>query len=215
MKVMPKDMLMYVITDRKWLGGRNLAEEVEKSIKGGATFIQVREKDISHNEFLKVAREVKQVTDKYNIPLVINDNIEIAVEIGADGVHIGQEDEDINEVRKKLGNNKIIGLSVQTKEQAILGEKMGADYLGVGSMFKTNTKSDAKCIELETLRDIKNAVEIPIVTIGGIDKENILKMKGYGADGISVISAIFSKKDPYLATKELKELAKEIVDYEI
>ena len=203
-------MLVYAVTDRTWLNGQTLEEQVEKAIKGGATFLQLREKKLCYDDFLKQAIALKKITDKYNIPFVINDNVDIAIAVGADGVHVGQKDMEAGKVRQKLGQNKIIGVSVQTVEQAILAQKQGADYLGVGAVFSTSTKLDASEVSFETLQKICNAVSIPVVAIGGISQSNILQLKGSGIDGVAVVSAIFAQKDITQATKELVALSKQL-----
>lgn len=210
LKLDNKSLLLYAITDRTWLKAKTLPEAVEDAILGGATFIQLREKNLSYEEFLKTAREVKAVTDKYSIPFVINDNIEIAASIDADGVHIGQSDEEIKAAREKLGFDKIIGLSASTVEEAVKAEKGGADYIGVGAIFNTSTKIDANTVTVETLKEICKSVSIPVVAIGGISKDNALELSGTGIDGISVISAIFAHDNIKSATSDLLELAKQI-----
>jgi thiamine-phosphate pyrophosphorylase len=215
LKLDRKSMLLYAITDRAWVEGDTLEAQVEETIKGGATFIQLREKELSFDKFAEEAREIKKITDKYDIPFVINDNIEVALAVDADGVHVGQGDMNAKDVRKLIGEDKIIGVSAQTVEQAVLAEQNGADYLGVGAMFPTSTKADADCISIEQLKKICDAVYIPVVAIGGINEDNVGDLKGSGADGISVISAIFSKPDIFKATKNLRKLAEGMVDYEI
>lgn len=215
MKVDRKSMLLYVVTDRTWLGNHSLAVQVEETIKGGASFVQLREKNISHSEFIKLATSVKEVTDQYKIPFVINDNIEVAKAVNADGVHIGQDDIDAKTARKLLGQEKIIGVSAKTVEEALRAQRDGADYIGSGAIFTTSTKKDANVISIDTLEKICQAVSIPVVAIGGIQESNVLKLKGTGISGISVISAIFSKADIFIATKKLRALSEEIVDYEV
>lgn len=210
MNIEREKMLVYAVTDRTWLNGQTLEEQVEKAIKGGATFLQLREKKLCYDDFLKQAIALKKITDKYNIPFVINDNVDIAIAVGADGVHVGQKDMEAGKVRQKLGQNKIIGVSVQTVEQAILAQKQGADYLGVGAVFSTSTKLDASEVSFETLQKICNAVSIPVVAIGGISQSNILQLKGSGIDGVAVVSAIFAQKDITQATKELVALSKQL-----
>lgn len=205
-----ESLLLYAITDRTWLKGKKLSEAVEEAILGGATFIQLREKNSGYNEFLKIAQEVKKVTDKYKIPFVINDNVDIAVAVGADGAHIGQSDEELKSAREKLGPDKIIGVSAGTIKEAVEAEKGGADYIGVGSVFTTSTKQDAKSVSIETLKEICKTVNIPVVAIGGISADNVLRLAGTGVDGISVISAIFARKDIKNAASELLKLAKQL-----
>ncbi len=206
-------MLVYAVTDRTWLNGSTLEQQVEQAIKGGATLIQLREKELSYTAFLEQAIQLKKVTDKYHIPLIINDNVDVAKVVNAEGVHVGQKDMEAGAVRQKLGENKIIGVSVQTVEQALLAQKQGADYLGVGAVFSTSTKLDASEVSFETLQKICDAVSIPVVAIGGINAQNIMQLKNSGIDGVAVVSAIFAQKDIIQATKELTNLAKQIVSY--
>lgn len=209
MKLNKNNLLLYAITDRTWLGDNTLPQVVEEAILGGATFIQLREKNLSYDEFLKAAIEVKSVTDKYSVPFVINDNVDIAVKVGADGAHIGQGDEEIRIAREKLGPNKILGISAGTLEEAIKAEKNGADYLGVGAVFNTSTKLDARTVSFEALKEICEAVKIPVVAIGGISKDNVLELKKTGISGISVVSAIFAQDDIKTAAEELLNLTKQ------
>lgn len=195
MKLDKKDLLLYAVTDRSWLNGETLYSQVEKALKGGATFIQLREKDLDSEAFLKEAKELKKLCKEYNVPFVVNDNVDIAVKIGADGVHVGQSDMQAQDVRAKLGKDKIIGVSAQTVEQALLAQKQGADYLGVGAVFSTNSKDDAVNVSHETLKAICEAVHIPVIAIGGIGKHNIMELSGSGIVGIAVISAIFAQPD--------------------
>lgn len=211
MKLNNKSLLLYAITDSSWLNGKTLPEAVEEAILGGATFIQLREKNLNYEEFLKIAIEVKSVTDKYNIPFVINDNVDVAVQVDADGAHIGQSDEEINIAREKLGNKKIIGLSARTVEEAVKAEENGADYIGVGAIFNTSTKHDANNVSIETLKQICKTVKIPVVAIGGISKDNVHELRGTGIAGISVVSAIFAQDNIKYATTELLELTKKIM----
>jgi len=211
MKLDKNSMLLYVVTDRTWLGDEALSQQVEKCLKGGATFIQLREKELDYDTFLLEAKEIKVLCDKYNVPFVINDNVDIAIACNADGVHVGQCDIQASDVRAKFGNNKIIGVSVQTVEQAVLAEINGADYLGVGAVFTTSTKHDAAFVSHKTLTAICNAVSIPIVAIGGIYSHNISELSGTGIDGVAVISAIFAQPDIKSATQELLKLSKKMV----
>lgn len=200
-----KKLCLYAVTDRHWLKNESLASVVEKAIKGGTTFVQLREKNCSDEEFLQLAREVKVVCKKYNAPFVINDNVEIAKIVGADGVHVGQSDMNAANVRKIIGDDAILGVSVQTVEQALIAEKQGADYLGVGAVFKTNSKDDADFVTHETLKAICDAVKIPVVAIGGINQSNVNELDGSGICGVSVISAIFGEEDIERSARELKE----------
>lgn len=212
MKVDRKDMLLYLVTDRTWLKDKTLPEVVEFIIKNNATFIQLREKNLDYNSFKELAMELKRITDKYQIPFVINDNIQIAMEIDADGVHLGQKDLVATKARDILGKDKILGVSVNNVQQAIEAEKAGVDYLGVGSVFSTNTKLDARNVEMEEIKKITKTVNIPVVGIGGINEENIHLLKGSGLDGVAVISAILAQKDIEKATRNLYKLSKEVFD---
>ena len=211
MKCDKKSLLLYAVTDRTWLNGKTLYEQVEKAIKGGVTFVQLREKELDDVAFLKEAFEIKKLCRQYNVPFIINDNVEIARKINADGVHVGQSDMKAGNVRTILGEDKILGVSAQTVEQALLAEKEGADYLGVGAVFPTGSKMDADDVSYETLKEICSAVSIPVVAIGGIGAGNVLKLENSGISGIAVISAIFSAEDIEKATKNLKELTEEVV----
>lgn len=201
----PDELLLYAVTDRAWLNGETLYQQVEKTLKGGATFIQLREKNLDEESFLHEAIEIKELCKKYNVPFVINDNVDIALKMDADGVHVGQSDMEAGDVRAKLGDDKIIGVSAQTVDQAILAEKHGADYLGVGAVFPTGSKDDAEDVSYDTLKAICHAVNIPVIAIGGITKDNIKDLANSGICGIAVISAIFAQKDIEEATRELKE----------
>ena len=207
-----KDLLLYAVTDRTWLGDETLYQQVEKTLKGGATFIQLREKHLDDAAFLKEAVELKELCHRYHVPFVINDNVEIALKMDADGVHVGQSDMEAGNVREKLGPDKIIGVSAQTVEQAVLAEQRGADYLGVGAVFPTGSKDDADDVSHETLKAICEAVSIPVIAIGGISRNNVMELAGSGICGIAVISAIFAQPDIEAATKELRTLTEEMVE---
>ena len=200
-----EDLLLYAVTDRTWLNGASLYSQVEQAIKGGTTFVQLREKQLDKERFLEEAKEIKQLCKKYRVPFVINDDVDIALGINADGVHVGQSDMEAGDVREKMGPEKIIGVSAQTVEQALLAQRRGADYLGVGAVFPTTSKDDATEVSFETLKAICQAVSIPVVAIGGIGKDNIQQLSGSGICGIAVISAIFAQKDIEGAARELKE----------
>lgn len=204
-------LLLYAVTDRSWLNGRTLYEQVEDALKGGATFIQLREKKLDKEDFLKEAVEIQALCRQYHVPFVINDDVDIALRIDADGVHVGQSDMEAGDVRAKLGPDKIIGVSAQTVEQAVLAEQRGADYLGVGAVFPTGSKDDADDVSHDTLQAICEAVQIPVIAIGGISKNNVLQLKGRGICGIAVISAIFAQSDIKAATEELKNLTEKMV----
>lgn len=211
MKCDKKDLLLYAVTDRYWINGETLYEQVEKALKGGATFVQLREKELDDDTFLAEAIEIQELCKRYKVPFVINDNVDIARKMNADGVHVGQSDMEAGNVRALLGEDKILGVSAQTVEQAILAEKRGADYLGVGAVFHTGSKADADDVSHETLKAICEAVSIPVVAIGGIGKHNVLELSGSGICGIAVISAIFASEDITSATAELKALTKQAV----
>lgn len=212
MRLDKKNLLLYAVTDRSWLNGETLYSQVEKALKGGATFIQLREKNLDSDAFFKEAKELKDLCKEYNVPFVINDNVDIAVKIGADGVHVGQSDMEASDVRERLGKDKIIGVSAQTVEQALLAQKQGADYLGVGAVFSTNSKDDAVNISHETLKAICEAVDIPVIAIGGIGKHNVMELSGSGIVGIAVISALFAQPDIKAAAEELKRLIERMVN---
>ena len=199
-----KDLLLYAVTDRHWLSGRKLSDVVKESLEGGVTFVQLREKELDEETFLKEAKELKELCRQYNVPFVINDNVELAKKVDADGVHVGQSDMEAGDVRAMLGPDKIIGVSAQTVEQAILAEKRGADYLGVGAVFKTGSKADADDVSFETLKAICDAVSIPVIAIGGITLENVKELSGSGICGIAVISAIYAAGDIKKAAEDLK-----------
>lgn len=206
-----KDLILYAVTDRRWLNGSTLCEQVKKALDGGVTFVQLREKELDDEKFLKEAFEIKELCRKYNVPFIINDNVEIAVKVNADGIHIGQKDMEAGYVRSVIGKDKILGVSAQTVEQALLAEKMGADYLGVGAVFTTGSKADAEDVSFDTLKEICSAVNIPVVAIGGISAENVSRLKDSGISGIAVISAIFAAEDIEMATKNLKALTEKVV----
>lgn len=212
MGVNKSDLLLYAVTDRSWLGGHTLYQDVEAAIKGGATFIQLREKKLDEEHFLEEAKEIKELCKKYRVPFVINDNVDIALAMDADGVHVGQSDMEAGMVREKLGPDKIIGVSAQTVEQAILAEQKGADYLGVGAVFPTGSKDDAVEVSHDTLKAICEAVQIPVIAIGGISTGNVMELSGSGICGIAVISAIFAKPDIETAAKELRKQTEKMRD---
>ena len=204
MKCDKNDLLLYAVTDRHWLGKRSLKEVVKESLDGGVTFVQLREKTLEDDKFLEEAKELKQLCKEYDVPFVINDNVDIAIAMDADGVHVGQSDMEAGNVREKLGPDKIIGVSAQTVEQAVLAEQRGADYLGVGAVFPTGSKDDAVEVSHETLKAICEAVSIPVIAIGGISVNNVSELAGSGIVGIAVISAIFAAEDIKKAAEDLK-----------
>lgn len=211
MKCSKESLLLYAVTDRSWLGEATLYEQVEAVLKGGSTFIQLREKELSDAAFLEEAKDIKELCKKYHVPFVINDNVDIALKIDADGVHVGQSDMEAGDVRKKLGPDKIIGVSAQTVEQALYAQAQGADYLGVGAVFPTGTKADAVEVGHEVLQAISEAVEIPVIAIGGISANNVMELAGTQISGIAVISALFAQPDIEAATRNLKELTEKMV----
>ena len=211
MKCAKENLLLYAVTDRHWLDGRTLKEVVLESLEGGVTMLQIREKHLDEAHFLEEANELQALCRSRHVPFLINDNVEIALAMDADGVHVGQSDMAAGDVRKKLGDDKIIGVSAQTVEQALLAEKAGADYLGVGAVFPTSSKDDANEVSYETLKAICSAVSIPVVAIGGITQENVHQLAGSGICGAAVISAIYAKPDIKKAAEELKKAVKETI----
>ena len=206
-----ESLLLYAVTDRHWLGARTLYDVVRESLDGGVTFLQLREKDLDDETFFREAVRLRDMAREYGVPFVINDNVDIAVRMDADGVHVGQSDMEAGDVRALIGPDKILGVSAQTVEQAVLAEKRGADYLGVGAVFPTGSKDDADDVSFETLKAICEAVSIPVVAIGGITAENTPQLAGSGICGIAVISAIYGQKDIYKATASLKNITREMV----
>ena len=206
------DYTLYLCTDRELMSEDTLEKSVELAIQGGVTVVQLREKDCSGREFLQVAREVKQITDAYEIPLIINDRIDIAMAVDADGVHLGQSDIPAHTARELLGPDKIIGVSAYNKELAVEAQKEGADSLGVGDIFGTSTKAGTHHVEIDTLSRICQAVKIPVVAIGGINLSNVTKLAGTGIQGTAVISAIIASKNiTEAATKMLSLLKNEVI----
>lgn len=208
-KVRPEDLRLYAITDRRWLGDKKLSDDVVAVLKGGATFIQLREKHLETDAFKQEAEVIQKICAAYHVPFIINDNVEIAKAIGADGVHVGQSDMAAGDVRRRLGDDKIIGVSASTVEEAREAERHGADYLGVGAVFPTGSKDDADAVDAATLKTICEAVDIPVVAIGGITADNMKELSGSGICGISVISALFAQPDPYQAAKTLRAEAEQ------
>ncbi len=206
-------MLLYAITDRAWLGIRSLPDVVEEVLANGATFLQVREKGMDHDAFLAEAKILKEQAERYHVPFVVNDSVEVALECNADGVHVGQSDIQGRDIRALIGPDKILGISANTVDTALAAQRAGADYIGVGAVFGTTTKKDAKESSIEQLRDICGAVDIPVVAIGGINAGNLLQLRGSGVDGVAVVSAIFAQPDPGAATKRLRELSEDLVGH--
>ncbi len=209
---MNKDALsLYGITDRYWLNGRPLIHDVQLALEGGVTMIQLREKNLDEESFYREAIEIKELCKKFHVPFIINDNVELAKKVDADGIHVGQNDMAAQDVRAIIGPDKILGVSTQTVEEALLAQKMGADYLGVGAVFPTGSKDDCWVLSHDLCREICSAVTIPVVAIGGINLENISKLSGLGFSGISLISAIFGQNDIKSAAMKLKEEVSKII----
>ena len=206
-----RHMLLYAVTDRAWTGKQTLYEQVEAALKGGVTCVQLREKELDETAFLQEAKELCALCRRYGVPFLVNDNVEIAIACGADGIHVGQEDLAAGEVRRRVGENMILGVSVHTVEEACQAVRDGADYLGLGAVFPTNTKTDVEQMSNETLRAICDAVDVPIVAIGGINRGNILRLAGSGVDGVALVSAIFSAEDIEGTCRELRGMSKEMV----
>lgn len=202
------DYSLYLCTDRDLMSTDTVEESVEQAILGGCTTIQLREKNCSSLEFYETAVNVKKITDQYNIPLIINDRVDIALAVNADGVHVGQGDLPCSAVRRIIGKDKILGVSASTLDEAVRAEKDGADYLGVGAMYSTNTKTDVNIVTMEELKKIRKAVAIPIVVIGGINKNTLGNFIDCGIDGLAVVSAIISQKDIRHAAQELIQMFK-------
>ena len=207
-----KDLLLYAVTDRSWLNGQTLYEQVEQALKGGVSFLQLREKELEEQAFLEEAKVIQELCKKYQVPFLINDNVELAASIGADGVHVGQSDMAAGAAREKLGPDRIIGVSARTVEEALEAQRQGADYLGVGAVFPTGSKADAVEVDHQVLKEICSAVEIPVIAIGGIGRDNVAQLKGSGICGIAVISAIFAQNDIEAAARELRGLTEEMVN---
>lgn len=205
-----KAMLLYAVTDRAWAKEKTLLEQIEDALEGGSTCIQLREKELDDAAFLDEAFKVKVLCNKHNVPFIVNDNVEIALKAGADGVHVGQSDLPLREVRKMCGSGMVIGVSAQTAAQAVEAERNGADYLGVGAVFPTSTKKDADAVSLATLREICKSVSIPVVAIGGISNANMMQLKGTGIAGVALVSAIFAAKDIAAECRVLKKALMEL-----
>ena len=206
-----KTMRLYAVTDRAWVGQGTLGDQVEQALRGGVTCVQLREKSLGVPAILVEAEEIGALCRSYGVPFLINDRVEIALQCCADGVHVGQKDRAAREVRRLLGPNRILGVSARTVEQAVQAERDGADYLGVGAVFSTSTKADAMPVSYETLQAICRAVSIPVVAIGGIQRENLLSLAGSGVDGVALVSAIFAAPDVETASRELRALSEAMV----
>lgn len=203
---------LYAVTDRHWLGKQTLFDQVKEALDGGATCIQLREKQLDDKTFLQEAIEIQKLCKEYQVPFIVNDNVDIAKDMHADGIHVGQSDMEALDVRKELGKDVILGVSAQTVEQAKKAEAHGADYLGVGAVFPTGSKDDADDVSHETLKAICEAVSIPVIAIGGITQDNVKELAGSGIVGIAVISAIFAQKDITQATKDLKQATEQMLN---
>ena len=211
MRISDDELLLYAVTDRRWAKEKTLLEQIEEALKGGVTLVQLREKELDYDEFLEEAKKAAVLCHSYNVKLIINDNIDVALKSGADGVHVGQSDMPAKEVRKIAGDKLIIGTSAKTVEAARKAEQDGADYLGVGACFGTSTKDDAGRIDLNVLNELSQAVDIPVVGIGGINKDNMKELRGRGIKGVALVSSIFAAED---ITKEcigLKKIAHDVV----
>ena len=212
MKCDKKHMLLYAVTDRAWTGKQTLYQQVEAALKGGVTCVQLREKELDQAAFLQEAKELCALCRRYGVPFIVNDNVEIAIACKADGIHVGQEDMAAGEVRRRAGEDMILGVSVHTAEEARQAVRDGADYLGLGAVFPTSTKTDAKPMTKETLQAICDAVEIPVVAIGGINRDNLLNLAGSGVDGVALVSAVFSAEDIEGTCRGLRVLSEKMVN---
>lgn len=206
MKMKPSDLNLYLVSDRSWLKDQSMNCVIESVLAAGITFLQYREKALTFEENKINAAALKVIAEKYNIPFVINDDIDLALEVGADGVHLGQSDLEASQARRRIGDDKILGVSVRTVDEALSAKAAGADYLGVGAMFATNTKKNACAVSFETLINICKSVDLPVVAIGGIQLSNVLELQDSGIEGVAVVSAILAQDDPAQATKNLKTL---------
>lgn len=211
MRLDKNSLKLYAVTDRKWLKGSSLEEEVEKAVRAGVTMVQLREKHMEFAELVTLAKKIGAVVHKYNIPLIINDDIEAALASGADGVHVGQEDICASEARQRIGSSMILGVSARSAETAIEAERCGADYIGAGAVFSTSTKEDAKIMSFDELKRICDSVSIPVVAIGGITEENIMELSGSGIAGAAVVSAIFAKEDITVSSARLLTLIEKML----
>lgn len=211
MKCDKRYMLLYAVTDRAWTGEQTLYEQVEAALKGGVTCVQLREKEMDETAFLQEAKDICALCHRYGVPFIVNDNVDVAIACQADGIHVGQEDMAAGEVRRRVGDAMLLGVSVHTVEEARRAVRDGADYLGLGAVFPTSTKTDVDQMTNETLRAICDAVDVPVVAIGGINRGNLLKLSGSGVDGVALVSAIFSAEDIEDTCRKLRLLAEGMV----
>ena len=210
MKSDKENLLLYAVTDRHWTGRETLRQQVEAALRGGVTFVQLREKNMEHDAFRKEALEIRDLCRAYRVPFVLDDDVSLAMEVDADGIHVGQSDMEAGDVRALIGPDRILGVSACTVEEAVAAEQRGADYLGVGAVFPTGSKDDARPVTRETLRKICEAVTIPVIAIGGITEQNVMELAGSGICGVAVISAIFGQPEIESATKRLKAAVSEM-----
>lgn len=211
MKSDKENLLLYAVTDRHWTGRETLRQQVEAALRGGVTFVQLREKNMEHDAFRKEALEIRDLCRAYRVPFALDDDVSLAMEVDADGIHVGQSDMEAGDVRALIGPDRILGVSACTVEEAVAAEQRGADYLGVGAVFPTGSKDDARPVTRETLRKICEAVTIPVIAIGGITEQNVMELAGSGICGVAVISAIFGQPEIESATKRLKAAVSEMV----
>lgn len=212
MKCDKKMMRLYAVTDRAWTRKRSLYEQVEQALAGGVTCVQLREKNLDEKSFIKEALEIKELCHSFHVPLFINDNVNVAIACGADGIHVGQDDMDVRSVRALVKDKMMIGVSCHSVKEALEAVKNGADCLGVGAAFATSTKKDTHVLSFEVIKDICAAVNVPVVAIGGIKKHNILELAGTGVDGVALVSAIFAAEDITSECKELLKLSSQMVE---
>lgn len=211
MRISADELRLYAVTDRSWLGGETIFDQVEKAVRGGASCVQLREKELGHEDFLAEAKEMAKLCRRLGVKLIINDNVDVALESGADGVHVGQDDMQAMDVRRRIGPDRILGVTAKTVEQARAAEAAGADYLGSGAVFGSATKTDAKPMTMDTLRSICASVGIPVVGIGGVNRENIARLAGSGVAGAAVVSGIFAARDIEAECRLLRGMAEEII----
>lgn len=211
MRISADELRLYAVTDRSWLGGETIFDQVEKAVRGGASCVQLREKELGHEDFLAEAKEMAKLCKRLGVKLIINDNVDVALESGADGVHVGQDDMQAMDVRRRIGPDKILGVTAKTVEQARAAEAAGADYLGSGAVFGSATKTDAKPMTMDTLRSICASVGIPVVGIGGVNRENIARLAGTGVAGAAVVSGIFAARDIEAECRLLRGMVEEII----